>query len=272
MLYPVAAPAPAPAPAPATARAEAPAVRRAWNLLARAQCIVWDFDGPMAQLFVSEGGGGTSEAHLIADELIDIAAHHGPVPDEVRGNTDPHGVFRWYDRLANRPGAPDRARAIVVEMRHALTARELKAAEHATPTPGADRLVRAWHGLGRGLAVASNNHADAVRRHLERTALDRYFAGGPVIGRCDADTRRMKPDPWALNEVVAATGLGVAGHVMIGDSTADLRAAGAIGMPFIGYHRTPAGRGILTDAGALAVVDSMAVLADGAAALDAQVR
>ncbi|TXS35044.1 hypothetical protein, partial [Streptomyces sp. OR43] len=54
-------------------------------------------------------------------------------------NTDPHGVFRWYDRLANRPGAPDRARAIAMEMRHALTARELKAAEHATPAPG-DRV------------------------------------------------------------------------------------------------------------------------------------
>ncbi|WP_148019463.1 HAD family hydrolase [Streptomyces sp. OR43] len=264
MLYPVAAPAPA--------QAEAPAVRSAWNLLARAQCIVWDFDGPMAQLFVSEHGDGSSEAHLIADELIAIAAQHGRVPDEVRGNTDPHGVFRWYDRLANRPGAPDRARAIAMEMRHALTARELKAAEHATPAPGADRLVRAWHGLGRRLAVASNNHADAVRRYLERTSLEGYFAGGPVIGRCDADTRRMKPDPWVLTEVVAATGLAVADHVMIGDSTADLGAADAVGMPFIGYHRTSAGREALADAGAPTVVDSMVVLADGAATLGLQVR
>lgn len=260
MLYPVAAP------------VEVSPVRRAWNLLARAQCIVWDFDGPMVQLFVSERGGGSSEAHVIAGELIGIAAQHGPVPDEVRGNADPHGVFRWYDRLANRSGASDQARATVVEMRHALTARELKAAEHATPTPGADRLVRAWHGLGRRLAVASNNHADAVRRYLERTSLDQYFAAAPVIGRCDADTRRMKPDPWVLNEVVAATGIDVAGHVMIGDSTADLRAAGAIGMPFIGYHREPAGREALTNAGASPIVESMAVLADGVAALSAQVR
>ncbi|WP_285569182.1 MULTISPECIES: HAD family hydrolase [unclassified Streptomyces] len=262
MLSPVAAP----------VRDEAQAVRRARNLLARAQCLVWDFDGPMVRLFVSEQGSGDSEAHLIADELIGIAAQHGPVPDEVRGNPDPHGVFRRYDRLAHRPGATERARAIVVEMRHALTARELKAAEHATPTPGADRLVRAWHALGRGLAVASNNHADAVRRYLERTSLDRYFGGAPVIGRCDADTRRMKPDPWVLNGVVAATGLGVDGHVMIGDSTADLGAAGAIGMPFIGYHRDRAGRDALTAAGARTVVGSMAVLADAAEALSAQVR
>jgi phosphoglycolate phosphatase-like HAD superfamily hydrolase len=226
----------------------------------------------MVRLFVSEHGSGGSEAHLIANELIGIAAQRGPVPDEVRGSPDPHAVFRWYDRLAHRPDATEQARATAEEMRQVLTAQERKAAEYATPTPGADRLVRAWHGLGRGLAVASNNHADAVRRYLERMSLGRYFRGAPVIGRCDADTRRMKPDPWVLNEVVAATGLGVDGHVMIGDSTADLGAAGAIGMPFIGYHREQEGRDVLTAAGARTVVDSMAVLADGAEALLAQVR
>ncbi|MFE9817860.1 HAD family hydrolase [Streptomyces sp. NPDC005773] len=262
MLSPVAAP----------ARDEASAARRARNLLARARCLVWDFDGPMVQLFVSEHGNGVSEAHLIAGELIHIAAQYGPVPDEVRGNPDPHAVFRWYDRLARTRGATEQVRETVELLRQELTARERKAAEHATPTPGADRLVRAWHGLGRGLAVASNNHADAVRRYLERTSLDHFFQGAPIVGRCDVDTRRMKPDPWVLNEVVAATGLGVDGHVMIGDSIADLGAAGAIGMPFIGYHRGQAGRDLLAAAGARTVVESMAVLADAAEALGPQVH
>lgn len=226
----------------------------------------------MVQLFVSEHGSGVSEAHLIADELIGIVAQRGPVPDEVRGNPDPHGVFRWYDRLARSSDATGQVRATADLLRQVLTAHERKAAEHATPTPGADRLVRAWHGLGRGLAVASNNHADAVWRYLERASLDGCFKDSSVIGRCDTDTRRMKPDPWVLNEVVAVTGLGVDGHVMIGDSLADLRAAGAIGMPFIGYHRERAGRDVLAAAGARAVVDSMAVLADEAEALAAQVR
>nr|WSW67821.1 HAD family phosphatase [Streptomyces sp. NBC_00995] len=262
MLSPVAVP----------VRDAAPAVRRVRNLLARAQCLVWDFDGPMVQLFVSEHGSGASEAHLVADELIGIAAQYGPVPDEVRGNPDPHAVFRWYDRLARSQGAPEQTGATVELLRQALTAHERKAAEHATPTPGADRLVRAWHELGRGLAVASNNHADAVWRYLERASLDRCFGGTSVFGRCDTDTRRMKPDPWVLNEVVASTGLGVDGHVMIGDSLADLGAAVAIGMPFIGYHRERAGRDVLAAGGARTVVDSMTVLADEAEALRVQVR
>ncbi|WNI23370.1 HAD hydrolase-like protein [Streptomyces sp. ITFR-16] len=246
----------------APAHPESAAVRRAVDLLARARCLVWDFDGPMAQLFVGEDGAGENEAPLIAEELLGIAAQHGPVPVEARDSPDPHAVFRLYAHRASAPGASDRLRAAVAEMRHALTARELKAAEHATPTPGADRLIRAWHGRGRGLAVASNNHADAVRRYLERASLERYFAGRPVIGRCDAEVRRMKPDPWALNEVVTGTGTDVTGHVLIGDSLADLGAADAAGMPFIGYHREPWGRKTLTDAGAWPVVDSIEALAD----------
>lgn len=257
MLYPVTAP----------AHPESAAVRRAGDLLARARCLVWDFDGPMAQLFVGAYGAGESEAPLIAEELLGIAARHGPVPAEAVNNPDPHAVFRMYAHRASAPDASAQLRAAVVEMRHALTARELKSAEHATPTPGADRLIRAWHGLGRGLAVASNNHADAVRRYLERASLERYFTDRPVIGRCDADVRRMKPDPWALNEVVAGTGNDVAGHVLIGDSLADLGAADAVGMPFIGYHREPWGRRALTDAGACAVVGSIEALADEVEAL-----
>lgn len=218
----------------------------------------------------------------IADELLKIAASHRIELVEVRYSKDPHEVFSTYARAAaDRDGAHPWDIA-ADEMQGALTAWELKSAEHAEPTPGAGAFIRAWSGsAGRGatgappsmyrrLAVASNNHRGAITRYLERESLLECF-DGPVIGRCEADVKLMKPNPWALYEVMRVSGADTAEHLMIGDSLSDQQAAQRAGMPFLGYHRKPEKRQALRTrgpgGGRLSVIATMQVLADAANAL-----
>lgn len=247
-------------------------VKRVTDLLSRATCVVLDFDGPVARLFAGGHEGKESVAGRIAEELLDIAASHRLELDEVRGCADPHAIFSRYTERAALRGESDTWGSVAAEMQGVLTAWEVKSAEHAEPTPGAAEFMKAWAGAGRRLAVASNNHPDAINRYLERESLSTYFAPSSVIGRNERDAALMKPNPWVLNEVMRGSAAGVAAHLLIGDSTTDWQAANEVGMPFIGYHRKPEKRIALSRGGAVPVLDSMGVLADAAKGMLAHVR
>lgn len=255
-------------------------MRAVRDMLARTRCVVLDFDGPVARLFAG-GPSQESVAGRIAEDLLDIAKCHGLDLAAVWGCRDPHEIFSAYVRAAADRGNCEAWLAVVGEMQSALTAWELKSAEHAEPTPGAVDFIRAWSELGlrRGagasvaghcLAVASNNHYEAIRRYLERESLWRYFTG-PVLGRCEAEAARMKPNPWILHEVMRASGAEASAHLMIGDSVSDRVTARRAGMPFLGYHRKPEKRQMLSAPGAdeapSPVIATMQVLADAAAVL-----
>lgn len=247
-------------------------VERVTDLLSRATCVVLDFDGPVARLFAGGHEGKESVAGRIAEELLDIAASHRLEVDEMRGCTDPHAIFSCYAGRAAHYGESEAWGSAAAEMQGVLTAWEIKSAEHAEPTPGAAEFMKAWAGAGRRLAVASNNHPDAIKRYLERESLSKYFVPSSVIGRNERDAALMKPNPWALNEVMRDSAGGVAAHLMVGDSATDWQTANAVGMPFIGFHRKPEKRVVLSRGGAVPVLDSMQVLADAARGLQAQVR
>jgi phosphoglycolate phosphatase len=112
-------------------------------------------------------------------------------------------------------------------------------ASNTVPYPGClgalDLLAR--HGCK--LAVVTNKSEKPARELLDALAMTDRFAtiyGGDTLGR-----ERAKPLPDMLHAAIADCGGGKA--VMIGDSTYDVRAGKAAGLPVVtcrfGYHDVP---------------------------------
>lgn len=98
-------------------------------------------------------------------------------------------------------------------------------AQEARPYPGAVTLLRRLRAAGVRTALCTNKAGPVTERLLSALGLERYF-DAVVTG--DAGVRR-KPAPDPLHHALALTG--GASALMVGDSTYDLRAARAAGMP-----------------------------------------
>jgi HAD superfamily hydrolase (TIGR01549 family) len=214
-------------------------------LIAQAQAVLWDFDGPVCRLFAGHAAEG------VARGLVEWLGGRGPrglLTEAERRTRDPHAVLRAVDR--RHPGS-----ALVAELEERLTLEELRAADSACPTPWADPLIRAWSAAGTRLAVATNNSPRVVRAYLARRGLGACFAPH-IYGRTEELTR-LKPDPHSLNRALDALDALPGQALMIGDTAADLRAAESAGVAFLGYARDAEKAGLLRAAGAATVVTSL---------------
>ncbi|HET9656724.1 MAG TPA: HAD hydrolase-like protein, partial [Kineosporiaceae bacterium] len=129
----------------------------------------------------------------------------------------------------------------------------------STPTPFArEIIVSAWKS-GRPVAVVSNNSAEAVKVYLDNHDLSPYVC--PIVGRAYAEPARMKPSPGpvlaALTHLASAPGAAV----LIGDSLTDIRASQAAGVRVIAYANKAHKVAPFRDAGADAVVTTLADVA-----------
>ncbi|MEU5438647.1 HAD family phosphatase [Streptomyces sp. NPDC020719] len=192
------------------------------ELLAAAKCVLFDFDGPVCDLFTDP------TASEVAGRLQEwLSKRFGVViPGAVRFAADPLGYVASVKRHH-----PDSGMAKELERR--LTLEEERAAELALPTSGAKELIRELSESRIRLGIATNNSAAAVRRYLEREDLAESF-GAHVHGR-RPDVAGLKPDPDCLSRALTSTGSSPAESVMLGDSVSDLKAADALGVPFIAY-------------------------------------
>jgi HAD superfamily hydrolase (TIGR01509 family) len=216
------------------------------GLLAEARVLLLDFDGPVCSVFAG------LPAARIAKQLRGLLWRHGvALPDHVMEQDDPHEILRYTGSL----GRPELTRIVD----DALTAAEVEAARVARPTPYAREVIVAARAAGRPVAIVSNNAAEAVRTYLDAHRLGRYVH--PVVGRFYADPSRMKPDPAPILTAVEELNANPAECVLIGDSVSDITAAAAAGVRSIGYANKPGKRQRLTEAGADAIVDSMAAIA-----------
>ncbi|MFD7444579.1 HAD family hydrolase [Streptomyces sp. NPDC059909] len=215
------------------------------ELLGRARCVLFDFDGPMCRLFAGH------PASAVAQELRDLLNTRGASgllsPEEERSD-DPYRVLSAVDRAA--PGDP-----LVAEIEERLTDGELRAVDEATPTPYANELVRALVLAGRKVGVTTNNSPAAVERYLRAHGLDGHFAGH-VYGRTGRPVL-LKPHPDCVNRALAGMGAGPEEAVMIGDAAGDLMAATDAKVGFIGYARNERKAAQLRDARADVVVRSL---------------
>ncbi|MEV6796147.1 HAD family hydrolase [Streptomyces sp. NPDC051320] len=215
-------------------------------LLSDAALVLWDFDGPVCGLFAGLG------APEIAADLRAMAVGRMPRWRQLDGLDDPLAVLRLaYDAF---PSDPD---GLISAMRKRLEELETDAASTAEPTPGAFELMEQLLAAGKQLVIATNNSEAAARAYLELHGVGRYFRA--VVGRHD-DPRLMKPHPYCLERLLTETGSAAADALMIGDSPADAVAARTAGVPFVGYHATPAKRARLRAAGAPHLVSDLAVM------------
>lgn len=110
--------------------------------------------------------------------------------------------------------------------------------------------------LGVKLAICTNKPAGITEDVLTKLGLRTSFAA--VIGATEALPK--KPDPAMLHAALSALGVAAERAVMIGDSSADVGAARAAGLPVIavsfGYSRTPT-----CELGADLVIDTLAEVA-----------
>ncbi|MEU1009466.1 HAD-IA family hydrolase [Streptomyces sp. NPDC005890] len=215
------------------------------ELITPARFVLWDFDGPICRLFARH------RAERVAADLVDWLERQGLrglLTDTERETLDPQVVLRAVGR--RRPGSD-----LVAGLEERLTQEELRAAASALPTAYADPLIRTWTAVGARLAVTTNNSPRAARSYLESRGTAGCFAPH-LYGRTE-QLHHLKPDPHCLNRALSAMGAAPAAALMIGDSLADLTAARAAGVPFLGYARNEGKEKHLRAAGAGHVVRTL---------------
>ncbi|MFJ2094521.1 HAD family hydrolase [Streptomyces sp. NPDC087901] len=221
-------------------------------LFASAKCVFFDFDGPVCKLF--HGHRADTIAASLTRELI--AGGGDPTLVSADGVKD--------DPLAILVAVADAGLGdeLIERLERRLGEEEIAAAASAEPTAGAGLLIRRLDRAGYRLAVTTNNSAGAVRHYLRKEGLARHF-GTHIHGRAPAAPRLLKPHPDCLVRALESTGWAAADALMIGDSPADLRAASALGMPFIGYASDDGKLEALgAGAGAEVIVRRLATLTD----------
>ncbi|MDF9814740.1 HAD family hydrolase [Streptomyces sp. SPB162] len=214
------------------------------ELVAAAECVLFDFDGPLAGLF------GHYRAHEVARVLRRRLDEWGLTP-ALKDPDNPLQVLRDTSKAYRGTVWSHQ----VAELQRLLTAEEVRAADSAVPTEHASELVFWLVARGSKVAVTTNNSVEAANVYLARMGLSPFF-GAHVHGR-PADPELLKPDPFCLREALRTTGARAENCLMIGDSGDDCTAARAAGVTFLGYARNEAKRLELEIAGAEHITDAL---------------
>ncbi|MEU9159058.1 HAD hydrolase-like protein [Streptomyces sp. NPDC048424] len=216
------------------------------DVLSVSQAILFDFDGPICDVFRGLPALG------IAEELADLLSTLAPaLADAARSTDDPMVVHR----ISQQGGS-----TVLAAVEAALTSAEMRAVHVAgPPTEGAVQALHAARAAGRLVAVVSNNSAECVREYLTLHGLTRSIDA--VIGRPLLRPDLMKPSPHLL--LTAASTFAVAPYltVLIGDSVTDIEAAHAAGAKSVGYANKPGKVTTLARSDANVVVLSMQAVA-----------
>ncbi|MER5961182.1 HAD family hydrolase [Streptomyces sp. NPDC002057] len=194
------------------------------EILADARVILFDFDGPVCDVF----------AGLPASEVARELAALLSAQDEAAGakaarTDDPIEVLRIAHEADTGLGQ---------KIEQALTAAEVRAVAVAgRPTPGAAEALQAARSAGRGVAVVSDNSAECVRVFLGLHGLEECVT--KIVGRPSEQPHLMKPNPFPLITAAEQMHIDVTSCTLIGASLTDIQAAHAAGATVIGYANTP---------------------------------
>ncbi|WP_327182875.1 SAV_2336 N-terminal domain-related protein [Streptomyces sp. NBC_01334] len=229
------------------------------DLLADAETVLFGFDGPLARLFTA------TTARAAALDLLGIVAEHRDPEDALAGRPlgDPGAAGRElfvHPLDVLRAFAQDRLGPL---LRDRLDRLELSAVPDAPTTHHSVVLVRTLHDTGRRVGVATDVCEAAVHRYLESYRLP-LPAG--VHGR-DDDLGRLTPNPDRLLSALRPLDAPAATGVLIGSTLAELAAARAAGLRFLGLARNPTVEQALLGAGCDAVVPSLTPVLEAARAL-----
>ena len=178
--------------------------------------VLFDFDGPICDLFAGHG------SDVVFRAVKEALPGFDGLPFRVRRKANAHSLLR---------AASLRGLDQVEKANRVLSDHERMAAAVARPTPGAGELMGLLAEQGIPMAVTSNNSGEAIESYLELHGLTPFF-GGHVYGR-PADPDLMKPDPHCLRRAIE--GHGFSGRaLLLGDSPSDASAARSAGVDFVG--------------------------------------
>ncbi|WP_420712262.1 HAD family hydrolase [Streptomyces sp. NRRL S-920] len=215
------------------------------DLIGPVRFVLFDFDGPMCDLFAG------LLAEDVAREMVRRLEGWGLrdlLTTDERREPDPYVLLRAVDRRSPRG-------ELVEELEAWLTQQELKAVANAWPTAHVDPLIRTWTAVGVRLAVTTNNAPAAVRTYLASRGLLECFA--PHIYGRTQDLGLLKPHPHCVHRALRAMGADPAAALMIGDRPSDFLAARRAGVGFLGFARNPRKAGLLRGAGGTHLVSSL---------------
>ncbi|MDA3644153.1 HAD-IA family hydrolase [Saccharopolyspora indica] len=214
-------------------------------VLGRVSAVLFDFDGPLCDVFAGLPAG------RIAVQLGDLV--EAETGERIDLDTDdPMEVLRRSVGL--RPN-------LTREVDQALLNAELSAVQVSVPNLAGVAALRTSLESGMRVGIVSNNAKEAVDVFLRIQGLGEVVS--PVIGRALGHPDRMKPNPEPLVRALDDLELSPGEAVLVGDSLTDIEACRAVGMPCIAYANKPgkAERFVRADA----VVDNMTSLADALA-------
>ena len=208
--------------------------------------VGFDLDGTLLDTAADLGAAVNHALALAGREAVAI--------EQTRGFIG-RGARVMLDRALAATGGPIEPEPFEGLFAALLAQYEANIAVHTRLYPGGEAMLAALAAAGVKLAIATNKSERLTHLLLDALDLRGRFAaivGGDTLGR-----ERQKPAPDMLHEMAARCGGGVTAFV--GDTTLDMRAARAAGMPGVavsfGFNDVPAG-----ELGADAVIDSFAEL------------
>jgi HAD superfamily hydrolase (TIGR01662 family) len=233
----------------------------------RARIWLFDFDNTIAHL-ESEvdwaAGRRELEAYLRASEIADlifaeIPKGNLPIYEALRGGLAGLAVderTRWAKDGAVNAAWGNNGAVLLRDASLIIERYELAGVDRAEPTPGAFDLLEALTTRGKTIAIVTSNSSRTVAHWLERHHASHLV--NTIVGR---DTLlALKPSPAMVMEALRRLDAHPHDAVFVGDSEADLGAAGAAGIGFYGIATVRARHERLAAAGATEIFPSPAAL------------
>ncbi|WP_269086362.1 SAV_2336 N-terminal domain-related protein, partial [Streptomyces luteocolor] len=231
--------------------------------LAAPSAVLLGFDGTLTRLFPGKASSDAARRlALLAVERRDVdsalsgeaappGAPGGPT-SENPGTYHPLDVLRAYEQADDE--------RIAHEMSVLLEELETRAAEAARPLPHSSTLLRSLtrSRIGARVAVVTDVSPRAVSAYMEAHGLPSPRGG--IHGR-DHDRLRLLPAADCLSRALERLDTPPDRCLMVGALAQEATAAGALGIPFIGFAGDDRRRERLLDAGALRTVSSLSELA-----------
>lgn len=215
------------------------------NVVGRAEGVLLDFDGPVADLFPK--GSESPIAEWVREPILRAGVG---IPEPLASTHEHLGLLEF---------AAVHVPAVLDEAEQAAVDGEIGAARTAPLTPGVEDFLAACSEAGLPVVVVSNNAAAAIEVFLELHGLDDQV--GLIVGRPFARPDLMKPHPALADQIFAHLARPPGRCFMVGDAVSDIEFSRRIGVPSIGYAKNATRGAELVAAGADAITRDMARLA-----------
>lgn len=208
----------------------------ATELLADAEALLLDFDGPLAALMPAPLNAHAAGTAREAVAQLDL-------PSAIATTTDHLAVLRYV--VDHHPEHLD-------AVEEACTRAEVYAARSCALSVHAANLFELIGRRGIPAAIVSNNSDQAVIAFLERHGWTRHVDVLSCRGHHDAG--RLKPNPFLVQRALYSLRVDAATTLFLGDTTSDVRAGVAAGVRVLAFAKDERRRRELEAAGAAAVV------------------